>query len=298
MQSVVCNIAGIKIRYNAVLPLTFSKNAEQFRGFGTSSDEPVDFTIEVKDATTDRPKRPEIVASLVGKSSEETPIPYRWKVFTTAQGEEGVMVNLYENTDYEWMQVVLSETNGVFELRRRPRASTAIDPYQFPLFNLMLSRLLLRRKGVLAHSSVVDDNGNGYLFTAVSGTGKSTMATLWQSCGATVVNDDMLALMPNENSIEAHNIPMSYYSATPNKTSLKAIFLISQSPENFIRKLHGASAVLRFASNTIHQPLDKHSVCAHLSIVDNICQKVPVFELGFKPDIDIIYEIKHMFNGD
>jgi len=46
----------------------------------------------------------------------------------------------------------------------------------------------------MIHASGVNNAGHGYIFSGVSGKGKSTMAKLWDNSGARVIHDDRLIL--------------------------------------------------------------------------------------------------------
>lgn len=60
---------------------------------------------------------------------------------------------------------------------------------------LGLERLLLSRQGLLLHASFIRWQDRGILFSAPSGTGKSTQADLWvRHRGAEVINGDRAAL--------------------------------------------------------------------------------------------------------
>ena len=63
---------------------------------------------------------------------------------------------------------------------------------------------------LLFHGSVVAVDGQGYLFTATSGTGKSTHAGLWRKVfkeRAVMVNDDKPLLAISKNSVLAYGTP-------------------------------------------------------------------------------------------
>ncbi len=175
-----------------------------------------------------------------------------------------------------------------------------VDPFVYPAANIFLSRILMRRGGVLIHSSVVADrNGDGYLFTAVSGTGKSTSARIFESEGATIVNDDMLALRPSADggSTVAYSIPMPFYAQTPRSVALRGLFAIFQSKENVITRIRGAAAVSKIMSNVVLQPFDKASAQMSLDNAIACFQRIPTFSLGFKPDRDVVALVRNTMSS-
>lgn len=165
----------------------------------------------------------------------------------------------------------------------------AINPLAYPLFNIFLSRLLSFRKGFMIHSSaVIDSDGRGYLFTAKSGTGKSTIARIFVTEGAKLINDDMIAVRISPTGATAFAIPMPYYIQEPRKVSLSGIFIISQSSTNSTTRLGHAEAVARTLCNIIQQPYDKTATEKTLSDAIGCLASVPGFKLGFRPDAEVV----------
>ena len=69
-----------------------------------------------------------------------------------------------------------------------------IYPLQYPLEDLLFRSLLADRSALIVHACGVAWQGKGYLFVGSSGVGKSTTARLWNAAGASVLNDDRIAL--------------------------------------------------------------------------------------------------------
>ncbi|WP_075591549.1 hypothetical protein [Labilibacter marinus] len=171
-----------------------------------------------------------------------------------------------------------------------------IEPLMHPLGSLLMIYLFHWNEGALIHASAVSDNCNGYLFTGVSGIGKSTMARLWQECGAEVLNDDRLILRLIGDDVIVYNNPMPYYNQRALSSSLKKIFLLKQSSQNYIKPLQGVLAYSRVLGNFIQQFYNPQMVHKHLEIVESIINKVSVYEVGFKPDVNIVRLIREMDN--
>ncbi|MCQ2227347.1 MAG: hypothetical protein MJZ01_05475 [Bacteroidales bacterium] len=293
MKTICISVANITIRMSAEEPLDFSDAG--FRGFVIASADEADICISVSDATGDTHSEADRESWIVGDCRDMEFSENIWEIGVTKNGENYIVVDSYRHdSEYSWVKMRYKGNCGKIQICRRPQQSPTIDPYIFPTINLLISNLLAKSNGFMIHSSVVDDGGKGYLFTAVSGTGKSTMAKLWKEKGATIVNDDMIAITNGENTVEAHNIPMSYYNQEPRKIALRGIFLISQSPTNFIRPISGATAVLKLAANTIYHPFTKEDSTRHIKSVAESVQHVRLFELGFKPDTDIVDEVRKL----
>lgn len=295
--SVCCvRIADILIRFVAERGVCFSQAACLFGGFGSEDAGAVDYEVEVCLSSSLPADVADAVASYDSGPATLDGLGHTWQLILGPKSEQHVVVRFDNHPVLRAASVVIGNDRRGRMCLCQHAASPVVDSlFVFPLFNICLSRMLLQRRGFLIHASAVSDGGAGYLFTAVSGTGKSTMAQIWNACGASVVNDDMLAVVPSASgSYSVGNIPMPYYDSAPRSASLRAIFLISQSPSNFVRPVGGAAAVLRLLSNTISQPVDRCSASAHLANVSALTGAVPVFELGFRPDADIVELIRRL----
>jgi hypothetical protein len=69
-----------------------------------------------------------------------------------------------------------------------------MDPFEYPLDGLILYYLTVIHGDIMIHASGVNNNGHGYLFSGVSGKGKTTLAKLWDDSGAQVIHDDRLII--------------------------------------------------------------------------------------------------------
>ena len=56
-----------------------------------------------------------------------------------------------------------------------------VDPMDYPLDGLILYYLTVIYGDIMIHASGINHVGHGYLFSGVSGKGKSTMAKLWEN---------------------------------------------------------------------------------------------------------------------
>ena len=107
------------------------------------------------------------------------------------------------------------------------------------IFRLITSALL--KRGVLMiHGSAIIADGQASLFTARSGTGKSTHTRLWcelLGSRARILNDDKPFIRPTGNGAIAYGSPWSGNENPGKNTSapLKAIIKLSRGNENIIR---------------------------------------------------------------
>ena len=100
---------------------------------------------------------------------------------------------------------------------------------------MAIERQMLQADAMILHSSFVVVNGSAVLFTAPSGTGKSTQADLWERyAGATIMNGDRTLLIKTPGRWRAAGFPFSGSSGIFHNGvfPIKALIMIHQAVEN------------------------------------------------------------------
>jgi hypothetical protein len=166
-------------------------------------------------------------------------------------------------------------------------AGSETDPLDYPLDGLVLYYLTAINADIMIHASGVFYNGRGYLFSGVSGKGKTTMAKLWDSIGAEVIHDDRLILRCNDGLFRMHNTPI-YRNDMPRVATLDRIFLIGHGNDNIMTPLREATSVSNVVANCIQHNYSQEMIARFLGSVSMMCSKVPVAKLSFRPDRSII----------
>lgn len=221
-------------------------------------------------------------------------LAYKWHVFQN-DNNIGLIVDFEGAENYNSIFLSLNEVDRKIQiLVDSDDKFVNFDPFIYPVGVLMYVYLVNMLGGVMIHASGVTDNDNGYLFSGLSGIGKSTMAGLWKNKDAEIINDDRLIIMPNENNYKIYNTPMPYYFDTAKDCGLTKIFLLKQSQNNYCKKLPIAQGYTNFMSNCIQHFHSQKLVKKHLDIIGDIVKKVPVYELGFYPDSDIVDFIRNL----
>lgn len=160
-------------------------------------------------------------------------------------------------------------------------------------------QLMLTENVLLFHASFIDYGGQGIIFTAPSGTGKSTQADLWKKYrNADIVNGDKTGVIVEENSVLASGVPFCGTSGIcKNKTvPLKAVVLLRQAETNSVQRLSGALAVTELMKN-IHLDFtapDEQRKCVDLLI--KLINSVPVLLLSCTPDEDAVKVLERELN--
>jgi hypothetical protein len=155
------------------------------------------------------------------------------------------------------------------------------------LNSLGVTHLVSQNGGFVFHSSYIAVDGKAILFTAPSGTGKSTQAALWERYRfAEVINGDRSAVRWSKGRALACGIPFAGSSNICKNVTLPlgAIVYLKQSPQNQIRRLRGAESFRRVWEGSSVNTWDKADVAAVSETVQQVVCTVPVLELACTPD--------------
>lgn len=153
--------------------------------------------------------------------------------------------------------------------------------------HLGLEILLRYKGGILLHTSLVRWRNKGILFTAPSGTGKSTQADLWEQYeAAETLNGDRAAIRCMEGNWIAYGLPYAGSSGIykNEKVEISSIIVLRQALENRIRKLTPQEAVMYlYPEVTIHR-WDKEFVEELWIELIQLIENIPVYFLECLPD--------------
>jgi len=218
------------------------------------------------------------------------------KYFSIHQYEEYYKFIIYDQQfENHIQQVALLDkeyTNWVIYSDPKPE-DNKLYPLQYPLGPIILYYLTVKFDAIMIHASGISDEGIGRVFTGFSGTGKSTMADLWQKEGSEIINDDRLIIRCNGNKYVIYNTPM-FYKDVPKKASLDSIYLISHAKENIVNIIEGAAAITRILAFCIQHNFNHNFIKHHLEFLEDFCKMIKVYEVGFTPDKSIVDLIKSL----
>ncbi|MEE1312349.1 MAG: hypothetical protein UHS41_01185, partial [Lachnospiraceae bacterium] len=140
---------------------------------------------------------------------------------------------------------------------------------------------------LLLHSSFIRWNSQGLLFSAPSGTGKSTQADLWVKYeGAEIINGDRAGLRKLDKGWTAYGLPYAGSSGVYRNESapVKSIIVLRQAKENRIRPLGPAEAVrYLYPEITVHQ-WDSDFVKQVMDLLTDLVLNIPIYLLECLPD--------------
>ncbi len=142
---------------------------------------------------------------------------------------------------------------------------------------------------ILMHGSAIAINGDGYIFTAISGTGKSTHTTLLRQLhgeNAVMINDDKPFLFLDNGTVYVSGTPWmgKHHRGSNVMVPLKGIFFLRRSVNNELELLTPEDALTLMISQC-HRPTDPMMMMNTLDIVDQILSTVSLYDFGCNMDI-------------
>ena len=184
-----------------------------------------------------------------------------------------------EDLDYEQEQsdLLSSMENG------KPIHHTG--PYLETLaIHRKIAEEMLNYDVLLFHGSAVAVDGWAYLFTAPSGTGKSTHARLWREffgSRAVMINDDKPFLKCTEKGIIAYGTPWNgkHHLGTNTAAPLKAVCILTRDAENYIERISVRDALLTLYIQGYHSE-EPSRMEKTLVLIGRISRYTALYRLG------------------
>lgn len=175
------------------------------------------------------------------------------------------------------------------------RIEEGLPPYEFEapyLETLAVYRKIateaVSRGRLLMHGSVIAVDGRAYMFTARSGTGKSTHVRLWRQLfgdRAVMINDDKPLLKVTEQETRIYGTPWDgkHRLSTNTSAPLQAICILTRAAENTIREIKPAEAVNMLIMQTF-RPEDSTLLLSTFDLLDRMARNVRFYLLGCNMD--------------
>lgn len=160
------------------------------------------------------------------------------------------------------------------------------DVAEYLATGVIFAREMLAFDGLYLHSSAIILDGKAYLFSAPSGTGKSTHTEKWvRLFGARYLNDDKPALRLENGVWMAYGTPWSgKHDLSENiGVPLGGIAVLRRGEENTITPMKPAEALPYILSQSIYQ-LPREYMDKQLTLADRLLRDVPVWKLHCRND--------------
>lgn len=189
------------------------------------------------------------------------------------------------------------------------RAYEGLPPYKFSasyLETLAVYRKLvdaLSAKDILlVHGSAIAVDSEAYLFTAKSGTGKSTHTQLWMRAfaqRAVMINDDKPLLRISDEEVTIYGTPWDgkHHRSSNVKYPLKAICIVNRGLANHIAKTDAESAFPLLWQQT-YRSANPLIIPKTLTLVQKLSSKVALYNLHCNMHPDAATVAYNGMNGE
>lgn len=200
-------------------------------------------------------------------------------VWETAGGEGRLMgikgvpgfYGAYRESSKQWAEIFLAVDD---------RAELELDPVFTSLF--ALERRMMERDSLILHCAYVEDRGKAILFSAPSGTGKSTQAALWERFrGSRTINGDRALLRKIEEKWFACGWPVCGSSEICHvkDVPIYAIVMLKQGKQNKVKRLSPVQAFTKLYSEITINQWNRSFVQQAVEMIEDLIVQVPVYEL-------------------
>jgi len=173
------------------------------------------------------------------------------------------------------------------------------NPYALDsVLRILHSLVLTAHGGFLLHAASAICDSRAYLFSGVSGAGKTTLTRLAPD-SVTLLSDEISYVRSNPVGYSAHGTPFSGELAKAGENvvaPVSALFFLEKGPENRVDELPPAEAVRRLMRNILFFAEDRELVEQLLATACHFVQKVPVRRLTFYPD-SRVWDVIRDFEG-
>lgn len=280
MYSYYLNIAKLVLKIESPRILSFQSSVQPFET--KESEEPnVVYSMSFEETMTVKKKiiyKGDFIAFLEGNEIGRT------KGITTTKGIESVTLRKKDRDSFSiFLPKSLKEEKLLFK--------------KINLMNyLAFEDVLVNHQGFILHSSFISWQNNGILFTAPSGTGKSTQADLWKKYeDADIYNGDRTIIRKIEGKYYGFGSPYAGSSGIYRNESapIKAIVVIEQGPDNVIRRLHGREAFLPLFRETLMNTWNKEYMEKMTDLLMDVACQIPVYHLSCRPDQGAVNTVKN-----
>ena len=180
---------------------------------------------------------------------------------------------VYADKDWKSVNACLADVKDI--------GGSDFDIRRFNLLGMAFRQRILRFGGIAYHSSTVCYKNKGIVFTAPSGTGKSTHTELWTKyCeGAFVLNDDTPAIRIIDGKVVFFGTPWSGKTEINRNVSCEgAAIVFLQRGENKLKQVSGIDAYKMLIGGVMSLPVFEEDMNLVLSVLQEV-SSIPTYVL-------------------
>ncbi len=150
---------------------------------------------------------------------------------------------------------------------------------------IILTHYLLKNHHVPIHAAAVEFNGKGYIFTGVSGAGKSSITKLFSKYGIdSWLSDEKVIIKTKQRDITVHGTPwFSFANKALNKgVPLAGIFFISHGADPVIKQLDQQESMVKLFDVASIPWYDAEYAECGCAVLTKIINEIPTYEFSYR----------------
>ena len=189
----------------------------------------------------------------------------------------------YIQNDLTEYDIVASVTDDMIKAEQSAGEKVSDQSAEFACIYRCIANELPRFSRAVFHGAAITYKDEGVLFTAKSGTGKTTHIKLWRETFGTdvkIVNGDKPIIKAEKGSITVYGTPWAGKENWQKNRSapLKAVCVLARGDENRIERLSMGQSINELM-HQIYMPQGAETIRLTLGILDEIIKSVPVYKL-------------------
>lgn len=201
---------------------------------------------------------------------------------TTKNPQLSILISVQ---DIQFMDMIYRSNNEY-----NPNMERTLTPnyFEFLAVQRKVTEALLDYDTILFHASALAMDGKGYLFTALSGTGKSTHSRLWREQfgdRVTMINDDKPFIHIGEDEARVYGSPWDgkHHLSTNTSVPIKAIVILTRDTTNHIERINADEAfpILYQQTQRFKEP---EKLIKIMDLLKLLTDRVELYRLGCNMD--------------
>ena len=302
-------IAGVKVNITGDLNPVFTKRAAPYRDEFFKEDIQIKFRLK---ETVELPSEYELITVTNDRTWAKLPdgaFCY-WDLneqigkytLCTKIKPERIEIQFYHFRDEQEIMLINEALKEYKKTMPNPKeyknAETVVFKPEFPLINATdqaMRYAMLHYNAFMVHASAIVYQNQGILFSAPSGTGKTTHTKLWEQfdSSAFILNDDSPILrFMDDGKVYACGSPWAGASGEGQNAMvpLKAIVFLQQGSENEITELQTLQA-LQWLLGSVSRPVDKGLMDKLFTLIHLLLSGTPCYILKCRPDLEAVQTV-------
>jgi len=211
--------------------------------------------------------------------------------------QEGILASVFlQRTDRTEYMIETGHDWSDITILHRDKTKKAEQAFCDFLGNYIISNKIIDHGGFVLHASSISHEGKGIVFTAPSGTGKSTHAALWKKYyHASILNDDCPVIKFESEKAIVHGTPWSGSNnrALQANAPLSAIVFLEQSERNSICDLTNKEAIPQFLPRVFLPYQNPVLMDTVMQTIEKVIESVPKYLLRCRADreaTELVYQ--------